>query len=1392
MKSIVYIVSLISAISVCIPLSAQEPTNMGTDFWVGYGHHSDFETPPPPVDPAAKNEDNLVLYFSAEGQAADVTVTINKLGWTRTYHVEANTVKVSDPMPNGRDASMLDCRLWRDAGLGGSEGLFPKHGIHIHSTAPIVAYAHIIAPGSSGAAMLMPVDTWGYSYMSLNSNQMSGRPLNYSWAYVIASHDNTRVEIIPTVPTHGGMEAGKPFYITLNEGEIYQVLAKKIGLPANDRAEMSGSRFKSVDNGSGQCYPIAVFSGSSATTGNMTCGNGFLEADMQQVFPTHAWGKRYLTAPTSREDNPTVMAANSYKILVGDPATQVKVNGNVLTGMKTNFYYFESKLPALIEADKPIMVAQFLPGGSGTSSCNGSNPNSDPDMIYLSPVDQGINRIGFYRNNQAKILTHYLTLLVPNKGTGLSSLTIDGKPLAGLSATELYTYVHPRMPDYTVVVRRWSGFFPPPADPPGQCLVYSDSAFTAVTYGLGNAESYAYNAGTHIYNLDARSSIRNTLSASTQPNAFTCVNAPVSIFALVAYKPTKIIWKTSALAAALSPAADVTDNAPVPDGTVEINGGIYYKYSLPGTYRFSAADTFYLPVVLESPEVEKCDHSEELKLRIIVKAQPQADYSFTRSSDCALDTVYFTGTDKSIDGYTLQAWNWNFPDSKTAAGKEVKQVLAAGAEQAVALSAVTVEGCVADTIKKIVVYAPPKADFTASPAAICEKGTYTYTGTATYEGTGGLQWIWVTGNGNTQTTTVNTTKPETYTKGGEYKVKLVVKRGALCASDTIIKTVVVYGAPAIDIVYPEGCLPKDGRVVFTNNSIASGGQTITAHAWDFGDADATLPDNPNTATVASPSHIYKKYDKYTIRYQATSSKGCTADTVIKAEFNLAPLFSYNSLDAVCANAAAVTIAKATVTNGVAGTGIYKGPGTSTDGMFTPSVAGAGIHTLWYVFNAKSGCIDSVKQTIEVYPTPQAAFTFNNNACVGDATTFTSGATITGTDAITKWSWSFGDAAKADKTTAAAFGHTYAAYGNYTASLTATSSHNCVSQPATQQVVIQPLPVAGFLTPDTICMPGGAAVFTNKSTIPSNGTLSYRWDFGDETGTSTAVNPSHVYAAAGSYNVQLTAASDYGCRNAVSQTANRFSGRPVAAFTVAPAEICQGGNVTFTDASTASGSTVAAWSWNLGNGSTSVAKAPTATYTTAGKATATLVVKNAQGCISYPATGTVTVHQQPVIDAGVSFMVKDGDQVQFTASANSGNYQFQWLPVTGLSNATVLQPLLKVKEDMLYTLTATGEFGCTASDTMSVKLLRDIVPPNAFTPNGDGIHDVWEIPYLNAYTGAVVTVYNRYGQNVYRSTGYSKPWDGKMNGKDVPSGTYYYVINLGAGIGTLTGPVTIIR
>jgi gliding motility-associated-like protein len=83
-------------------------------------------------------------------------------------------------------------------------------------------------------------------------------------------------------------------------------------------------------------------------------------------------------------------------------------------------------------------------------------------------------------------------------------------------------------------------------------------------------------------------------------------------------------------------------------------------------------------------------------------------------------------------------------------------------------------------------------------------------------------------------------------------------------------------------------------------------------------------------------------------------------------------------------------------------------------------------------------------------------------------------------------------------------------------------------------------------------------------------------------------------------------------------------------------------------------------------------------------------------------------------------------------------------------------------------------------------------PNAFTPNGDGINDVWNIKSLIDYPSCLVSIFTRYGSLIFQSRGYAKPWDGNYNGSPLPTGTYYYIINLQNGQQPLSGYVALIR
>jgi len=136
--------------------------------------------------------------------------------------------------------------------------------------------------------------------------------------------------------------------------------------------------------------------------------------------------------------------------------------------------------------------------------------------------------------------------------------------------------------------------------------------------------------------------------------------------------------------------------------------------------------------------------------------------------------------------------------------------------------------------------------------------------------------------------------------------------------------------------------------------------------------------------------------------------------------------------------------------------------------------------------------------------------------------------------------------------------------------------------------------------------------------------------------------------------------------------------------------------------------------------------------------------------------------------------------------------YLWTPSTGLNNPTIASPVSSPPFDITYTLTVTTDNGCSKSDQVFVKVLKAPLIPNIFSPNGDGVHDKWVIAFLETYPGCTVDIYNRYGQVIYHSVGYSQPWDGTINGKPVPVGTYYYIVNPKNGRQQYSGYVDVIR
>jgi gliding motility-associated-like protein len=103
-------------------------------------------------------------------------------------------------------------------------------------------------------------------------------------------------------------------------------------------------------------------------------------------------------------------------------------------------------------------------------------------------------------------------------------------------------------------------------------------------------------------------------------------------------------------------------------------------------------------------------------------------------------------------------------------------------------------------------------------------------------------------------------------------------------------------------------------------------------------------------------------------------------------------------------------------------------------------------------------------------------------------------------------------------------------------------------------------------------------------------------------------------------------------------------------------------------------------------------------------------------------------------------------------------------------------------------------GCESARTkVDVSVgLTSLAIANIITPNADGLNDYWQIPGIENYPAATIKIFNRYGQNVFDSKGYARPFNGTQNGRKLPNGTYYYIINLDSSCGIRSGSLTIIR
>ncbi|MCP9753245.1 gliding motility-associated C-terminal domain-containing protein [Ferruginibacter sp. HRS2-29] len=241
-------------------------------------------------------------------------------------------------------------------------------------------------------------------------------------------------------------------------------------------------------------------------------------------------------------------------------------------------------------------------------------------------------------------------------------------------------------------------------------------------------------------------------------------------------------------------------------------------------------------------------------------------------------------------------------------------------------------------------------------------------------------------------------------------------------------------------------------------------------------------------------------------------------------------------------------------------------------------------------------------------------------------------------------------------------------------------------------------------------------------------------------------------------------------------------------------ICNGQSVTLTSTSTSSSATYS-WSPSAGLSSATVLS-PVAnpTRTTLYTLTATL------GSCTRTDDVLVTVNAGINVNAGPDLVLVSGDKGQLQASVDGPVSTILWSPTTGLSASNILAPEigpLTTAGTFPYTITVRNALGCTSSDQALVTVVPYCIKvKNAFTPNGDGNNDLWQIyDDYGCLKNVTVHIFNRYGNKVYESRDYRNNWDGRYKGKSLPDATYYAVIDftlINGKLVTIKSDVTILR